>query len=247
MYKQIFIADLEIMNIQEYYEKLNDSCQKIFQDTLSDLENFGKVHYFSNCLFDFAEILNDKKESDLLKVVCSQIETSALHTSFGLYRQAFSSLRLSLEMGLGMVYFSAFKLDHYEWLNGKNDIKWSKIIDKESGVLSKRFAEAFFSELVDLVEENNTQAATVYRRLSEFVHGNFETWEENNLTLAKNELLIEKYFEYFVIVKEILLFALCCRFLKSLTIDNIDSIPFVLEEMGHCEGIRVFMGGQKGL
>ncbi len=233
------------MNIQDYYKKLNESCQNIFNSTLTDLDSFGKVHHFSTCLFEFSERLNDKKEGDLLKVVSSQIEISALDISFGLYRQAFSSTRLALEMGLGIVYFSAFKLEHYEWLSGKADIKWSKIIDKENGVLSKRFANAFFPELSQSIEEYNFIAVSIYRQLSEFVHGNYETWEESGLSLSKNDDLTKRYFEYFELVKNVLLFALCCRFLKSFPSEKLDSMPFILEEMGHNESIRVFLGGPK--
>ena len=201
--------------------------------------------HFCNCLFEFSENIYDEKEKELLKVVSSQIEVSALNLSFGLYRQAFSALRLSLEMGLGIVHFSTFKLEHYEWLNGKADIKWSKLIDKDSGVLSRRFTDAFFPDLSSSVGDYNVRAAQVYRQLSEFVHGNCETWESKNLTISKNEDLIVKYFGYFTSVKEILLFSLCCRFLRSFSSDKIELMPFILEEMGHHESVRVFLGGPK--
>jgi len=233
------------MNVQDYYQKLNESCQTIFNSTIADLESFGKVHYFSTCLFEFADKLDDREEGNLLKVVSSQIEMSALSLSFGLYRQTFSSTRLALEMGLGVVYFSAFKLEHYEWLKGKADIKWSKIIDKENGVLSKRFANAFFPELSPFVEEYYATGATIYRQLSEFVHGTYETWEASGLVLSKNDDLIKKYFQYFDSVKDVLLFSLCCRFLKSFSSEKLDSMPFILEELGHNDSIRAFLGGPK--
>jgi hypothetical protein len=233
------------MNVQDYYSKLRDSCQSIFEGTITDLAAFGKIHHFSTCLFEFSENLNDKEESNLLKVVSSQMEISALNVSFGLYRQAFSSTRLALEMGLGIVYFSAFKLEHYEWLNGNTDIKWSKIIDNDNGVLSKRFAKAFCPELSQYVEEYGSTATNVYRKLSEFVHGNYETWEKGNLILSKNDDLLRRYFEYSDSVKNVLLFALCCRYLKSFSSSKIDSMPFILEELGHNDSIRFMICGSR--
>ena len=233
------------MNIQDYYRRLNGSCQNIFESTIGDSESFGNVHYFANCLFEFSALIDDQKEKELLKVVSSQIEVSALNLSFGLYRQAFSAMRLSLEMGLGVVYFSTFKLEHYEWLNGTADIKWSKLIDKDNGVLSKRFSDAFFPDLSPCIEEYHSKAIHVYRQLSEFVHGNFETWESNNLTLSKNDDLIMRYFNYLTSVREIMLLCLCCRFLTSFSRDQIDSISFLGEELGHHESIRVLIGGPK--
>lgn len=230
------------MNIQDYYRRLSDSCQNIFEATISDSESFGNVHHLATCLFEFSALISDEKEKELLKVVSSQIEISALNLSFGLYRQAFSAMRLSLEMGLGVIYFSAFKLEHHEWLNGNADIKWSKLIDKDNGVLSRRFSDAFFLDLSPFIGEYHSKAIYVYRQLSQFVHGNFETWESNNLMLLRNEDLITKYFDYLTSVKEILLFCLCCRFLKSFSRNQIESMSFLGDELGHYESIRLLIG-----
>ncbi len=234
------------MNINDYFNKINEICQKIFTETLEDTSSFGKVHHLSSCLFEFSENLNDKHESDLLRAVSSQVEASALSLSLGLYRQAFSSLRLALELGLGTVHFSLFKLEHHEWLIGKNDIKWSKLINEENGVLSQRLTTAFFPELNDNIEEYNGKASNVYRKLSEFVHGNYETWEKSGLVLKKNDELISRYFLYLESVKEVLLFALCCRYMKTFTIPQLESMQFISEDLGHVEPIRLLMGGPKG-
>lgn len=233
------------MNITNYFNKINDNCQTIFKETLGDAASFGKVHHLSSCLFEFSENLVDKQESSLLRAVSSQIEASALSLSLGLYRQAFSSLRLALELGLGTVHFSLFKLEHHEWLLGKSDIKWSKLINEENGILSHRIAVAFFPELNDHVKEYNDKASSVYRRLSEFVHGNYETWEKSGLVLKKNDDLISRYFRYLESVKEVLLFALCCRYLKSLQPSQLESMQFISEDLGHIEPIRLLMGGPK--
>jgi hypothetical protein len=233
------------MNVKDYFDKINDKCQTIFHETLKDTASFGKVHHLSSCLFEFSENLIDEHERSLLRAVCSQIEASALSLSLGLYRQAFSSLRLALELGLGTVHFSLFKLEHHEWLIGSTDIKWSKLIDEENGILSHRVTAVFFPELNDHVKEYKDKASNVYRKLSEYVHGNYETWEKSGLVLKKNEELISSYFRYLESVKEVLLFALCCRYLKSLTSQKLEAMQFISEDLGHVEPIRLLMGGPK--
>jgi hypothetical protein len=233
------------MNVRDYFDKINDKCQTIFQDTLKETESFGKVHHLSSCLFEFSENLNDENERSLLRAVCSQIEASALSLSLGLYRQAFSSLRLALELGLGTVHFSLFKLEHHEWLIGCTDIKWSKLINEENGILSHRVTSVFFPELNDHVKEYNDKASNVYRKLSEYVHGNYETWEKSGLVLKKNDELISSYFRYLESVKEVLLFALCCRYMKSLTSPQLEAMQFISDDLGHVEPIRLLMGGPK--
>ena len=233
------------MNINDYFNKINDNCQKIFKETLADTASFGKVHHLSSCIFEFSENLTDKNESNLLRAVSSQIEASALSLSLGLYRQAFSSLRLALELGLGTVHFSLFKLEHHEWLIGKNDIKWSKLINEENGVLSQRLTTAFFPELNAHIKEYNDKASNVYRKLSEFVHGNYETWEKSGLLLKKNDELILRYFRNLESVKEVLLFSLCCRYMKTMTMAQLEIMQFISEDLGHVEPIRILTGGPK--
>jgi hypothetical protein len=233
------------MNIQEYFNKINVSCQRIFHETLLDTSSFGKVHHLSACVFEFSEHLVDIHESNILRAVSSQIEASALSLALGIYRQAFSSLRLALELGLGTIYFSLFKLDHNEWLKGKADIKWSKLIDSDNGVLSKRVSTAFYPELNDYVNEYNEKAGSVYRKLSEFVHGNYETWDKSGLIISKNEELISRYFRHLESVKEVLLFSLCCRYLKTLSPLQLETMQFISEDLGHIEPIRLLLGGPK--
>ncbi len=233
------------MNIVDYFNKINACSQKIYQETLLDSSSFGKAQHLSTCIFEFAENLNDAEEKKLFNAVSSQIESGSLILSLGFYRQAFFSLRLVLEMGLGAVYFSLFKLEYQEWLKGKADIKWSKLIDSDNGVLSKRLTDAFFPELSEDIDEYNKKARTVYRELSEFVHGNHETWVKSGLILSKNDEFISHYFTYLESVQEVLLFTLSCRYLKVLSPGHLEDMNFILEDFSHIEPIRVLLGGPK--
>ena len=233
------------MNIREYYTRVNTSCQAIFEETVLDSSGLGRVHHVSSCLYEFSENLTDADEINLLRSVSSQIESSSLSLCLGLYRQAFSSLRLALELGLGTVYFSLYKLEHREWLQGMGDIKWSKLICEENGVISSRLAAAYFNDLKEYAKEYNLKASTVYRKLSEFVHGNYETWKRSGIVLKKNDELITKYFTYVESVKEVLLFSLCCRYMKQMTQVQFDSMQFLIEDLGHVEPIRLMLGGPK--
>ena len=98
---------------------------------------------------------------------------------------------------------------------------------------------------VEIVDYNN-RAKSVYRKLSEYVHGNNETWERSGLTLEYNEELKKRYFELFKEVSDILLFILNCRYLKSLDAETLDNISeFLLDELSHISAIREFLGGAK--
>lgn len=178
----------------------------------------------------------------MLITVSSQIEMSLLNVTLGMYRQAFSSIRLAFEIALGLVYFSVNKLEHIEWIKGINDIKWSKLIDAENGILSKRYSKAFFEELSEKILIYNSKAKEIYRDMSEFVHGNYDTWEKSGLVLKYNKELEDKYFILLKEMTKVILFVLCCRYLKSINKDKLENISdFIREEINDIEEIRKYL------
>lgn len=79
----------------------------------------------------------------------------------------------------------------------------------------------------------------MYRSLSEFVHGNNETWTRSGLELVYNEDLVSDFFTYFHEVCEVVLFTLSIRYLKNIDKDNLD---FLGTELSHIEPIRIYLG-----
>ena len=153
------------MKIEEYLSHLNAESQSIFQKSLKFRNELGKAHHYSSCLYEFAENITDSSEKEILKTVSSQLESSTLNACQGMYRQAFSSLRLALEMGLAAAHFSVHKLELHEWLGGRADIKWSALIDENNGVLSKRFADAFFPEFNNDIGIYRKKSSEIYRNV----------------------------------------------------------------------------------
>ncbi|TKB05562.1 hypothetical protein FCL48_24460 [Desulforhopalus sp. IMCC35007] len=203
------------MRIEEYFSKLNSESQFIFNQSLAFREKLGKTHHFSSCVYEFAQNIYDESEKEILKTVSSQLESATFTACLGMYRQASASLRLALEMGLAAAYFSAHKMDLHEWLNGDADIKWTTLIDPDNGVLSSRFTSAFFEEFSQDSNHYLEKSKCIYRALSEFVHGNNDTWAGSGIELKFDKDCLERYFEYNGAVCEIILFVLSCRYLKS--------------------------------
>lgn len=233
------------MNINEYLTNLNDQTKAILNDSLKYQTQLGKAHHLSSCIFEFSEQISDEAEKNILITVSSQLEAATLNAAMGLYRQAFASLRLAFEMGLGAAHFSVHKLEFSEWLDGHADIKWSTLVDEDNGVISKRFSNAFFKELNDDVQVYREKAILAYRNLSEYVHGNNETWARSGLKIRYNEPLLEFYFESFKSVVEVIIFVLTCRYIKSFDANELESLLFISEELSHICAIREAFGGPK--
>ncbi|MHC3994608.1 hypothetical protein ACXWTF_07235 [Thiomicrolovo sp. ZZH C-3] len=230
------------MDIQEYFNRLNSESQTIFIQTISEKEKLGTLHHLSSCVYEYAECLLDPQEKEILVTVSAQLESANLNVVLGLYRQAFSSLRLAFEMGLAAMYFSVNKLELHEWLDGRTDIKWSSLVDEDNGVLSKRFTQAFFSECSEHSIVYRRKAISVYRKLSEYVHGNNETWQNSGLELGYNATLFELYCDYFTSVAKVILFTAVCRYAKQFDESTRESLQFVPEELNEVEPIRKLFG-----
>lgn len=228
------------MKIEEYFKNFNRESQKHLQKSLENTDVLAKSHYIASSIHEFSSCLFDNDERNMLLIVCTQLETATFNLSLGMYREAFSSLRLAFEIGLGVIYFSIHKLQHSEWIKG-GDLRWSWIIDKDNGVLTKRFSHAFFTELSEEISDFREKAIVLYRNLSEYVHGNNETWRKDKINIKFNSLLYNKYHGFFNEVSEILLFTLSCRYLKSLTEDDIDSLIFLNDELRHIKPIRDYL------
>lgn len=234
------------MKIEKYLDELNEKSQQIYALSISDTENLGKAHHFASFIAEFSENIFDENEKKMFHTVAIQLESATLNLLYGMYRQAYTSLRLAFELGLGTIHFSVHKMEHKEWMQGGIDIKWAKLIDEENGIISERFSRAFFPELKESMNEFNKKSKKIYRKMSEFVHGNNETWTRSGLTIQYNHDLNKEYYELYNEVAEILIFIMCCRYLKSFKKEQIENISgFLLEEIHHISAIRLLLGGVK--
>ncbi len=243
VYRKIIAKDS--MNIQEYFSKLNEESQTIFKESILASGQLGRAHHFASCIYEFSEYIPDPLEKGMFVTVSTQLESATLNLTLGMYRQAFASLRLALEMGLGATHFSIHKMELNEWLDGRADIKWSSLVDEENGVLSKRFSKAFFSELSNEMSSYRDKAISTYRKLSEFVHGNNETWVKSGLKVSYNKDLFDAYFIHLTAVSEVLIFITTCRYVKLFDDAALESLQFIPEELNHIPVIREVFGGPK--
>lgn len=231
----------------EHLEALRKRLNDVFDETIAAEKPAGKSHYYSTCLFELGQQLEDHAIAGLIETVAAQLESATLFSTFGLYRQAFSALRLALELGLGASYFSVHRLELNEWLGGRGDIKWSHLIDEDRGVLSPRFAKAFFPELTKEAEIFSNRTKQLYRELSEFVHGNHETWVDSGLAISFKSDVNDRYHDKCQDVFEVVLFTLSFRYLKDLSETKLDEVEFIKEELNHFGPIRRIFGGPEDI
>lgn len=91
-------------------------------------------------------------------------------------------------------------------------------------------------------EAYRKNATNVYRKLSEYVHGNNETWINGSIKIMYKNELFEQYCQYYQRVTESILFAATCRYAKSFDDTERESLQFLPEDFNHIEKIRELFG-----
>src|SRR5690606_23810848 len=214
------------MKTTEHYTELGKKANEILEKSLKnkDLDLLSSNHCF---LSDFAlwlEALKGRPEYDILKNAVKEYQMSILSNTLGLYQQAFMGLRFFFERTLVALLFSANEIELNLWKLGERDTYWNELIDENKGVFSPKFCKAFFPDLKDEISHFLAISKKVYRECSEYVHGNHSVINKIPDTLIYSEELFEEWNSKADIIKRIVLFTFCLRYLKSFSVSNIEKI-----------------------
>lgn len=234
------------MDVIAYYEELHSVCRETLRQTFGEdtSAHLGVSHNYVSDLEKWIIVLSDRPECRMLESASREYQFALLAVVQGQYRQAFSALRLFLELSLGAVYFSANELKLHLWYRGEEDLVWSSIVHSGTGVFSKKFARCFFEGLEDEVGRYRRIAGELYRECSEYVHGNAGTQEALPQALRFSGETFCDWCEKDESARLVVSFALAMRHLNLVKKSDIDQLePVVLDELRHLPAIRSFFGG----
>jgi len=228
----------KFMKVTDHYKKLGQDAIEIIEKSMAndDLDLLSSNHAF---LHDFAiwlEILKDRPESTILKNAIKEYQLALLSNNQGMYQQAFMGLRFFLERTFVAILFSANEIELNLWKIGERDTYWNEIagIDKESkqiqGIFSQKFCKAFFPELKNELNHFFTITTKVYRECSEYVHGNKSVIDKIPEKLEYSKELFYEWNAKADIIKRVILFAFCLRYLNQLKPEEIKKISVTISE-----------------
>jgi hypothetical protein len=129
-------------------------------------------------------------------------------------------------------------------LDNRADTVWGAITEKDGGVLSQRFARAFFPELAKHVQHYRELAVALYRECSECVHGNTPKCIPLPAALEFNQAVFDLWHSKASVVVLVAHFILSLRYLSGFYETEVSELePFLSDRMGHLEEIRNLLGG----
>lgn len=199
---------------------------------------------FTGDLAGWAKALTPSPEARLYARAEQEYLACLINVAQGQYCNAFKGLRLVLELTIQGAYLSANLVELNEWLRNSLDTNWATLMDPNQGPLSARFADSFYPDLKEHVGSFSTMAGTLYRELSETIHGNIPKHIPLPSSFAFDDDTFELWHRKAATTRIICLFCLAMRYLREMSEDKRSIVEnSVIEQLGHIAAIRILFGG----
>lgn len=228
------------LDLKEHYDNIGEAARLVRQDSLADPTPLQAAHAIVDEIKIWQEVLGARPEAVIFDQIVSGLELGLFALVSGLYRQAYGSLRLAVELTAGVCWFSTNRLELAEWQSGERDLIWKEITNQDEGVLSARFRKAFFPELKEELKYNGLNKK-LYRELSEFVHGHASTWGgADNIKYDQklHQAWLERLDTYMVVTSVLL----SLRYLQEIGTDDVARLaPVLRSRVGHVSAITAYL------
>jgi hypothetical protein len=229
------------LDLKEHYDKISEAARLVRQDSLRNLAPLQAAHSAIDEIRLWQKILGARPEASIFDQIISGLELGLFALVSGLYRQAYGSLRLTVELTAGLCWFSTNRLDLAEWQSGERDLIWKEITNEDEGVLSPRFRKAFFPELNNEERRYNGLNKKLYRELSEYVHGNARTWAGPD-DIKYDEKLHRAWFEKLETYMVVTMVLLSLRYLQEVEDSAVGELaPNLRSRVGHVSAIAEYL------
>lgn len=231
---------------RQIVEALHAACGKAVAasfDVRFDQEN-GQSYGLASDLDAWGRVLRDQVELQLYAAASAEYVSAFLNVSQGQYRNSFKSLRLVLELVLQGVYLSTNLVLLEEWLAGEADTNWQAILHQDNGIFAKRFCRVFMPDVVDEIDAFKTLADTLYREMSECIHGNVPDRIPLPAQVAFDEPTFQLWHKKVGTIRLLVNFVLAMRYFEELGEEELGLIgPILMDQLGHLSAVRRRLGG----
>lgn len=183
--------------------------------------------------------IDGRAEAPLLRLAAKEYQFALYAIATGSYRHAFTGFRLTFELALATVYFSAYEIKFRNWERDVGDIVWASIVDDDNGVYATNFIRAFQPDAAAHGKQYAALAKSVYRECSQYVHGNAKTHTRSDLELGFRKDLFGIWHEHADTVMLCTKFAYFARYLPHLPTVQKDGLEHLaLESLGHLNFVQ---------
>lgn len=224
------------MTVADHYRGLAQRGYVLMDAMCSDGASLAAQTRSHNFIADFELMrlaISERPEAELLQVAITEFQFSLYALSIGSYRHAFSSLRLTFELLLAAVYFSAYEIKLRKWIANGEDIVWSALVDRENGIFTNNFIGAFFPEMRTEGAAFRAMAEKVYRECSEYVHGKYHTHAAADAEREFDAQMFTAWHDRADTMRLAFVFAFASRYLNLLPVAERNRVePIMIDSLG---------------
>lgn len=235
-------------DITEMYSSTLNGAKSVMERVLSEKSDaLAECHALLADFHKIFSVIQARTEAPIYASAIHDMQMSMFVVSLGAYRQAFATLRKSLETVVSGCYFSGNLCELKMWEKGKRDIRWTEMLEGENGALGKKFVEAFSDVNQVEVEKYKEIAFGVYRELSGYVHNERRTSYSDGINLLYSEVEFEKFVINFKSVADVSLFLLTLRYLEEFSSEELGDVENIVNDrLGDIRSFQLIIGGQSG-
>ncbi|MEU0953706.1 hypothetical protein ABZ353_15405 [Streptomyces niveus] len=232
-------------SIEDHLHSLHEEAGVTIEKTAkANATSIGRLIRLDLDIQVFEQQISGRPESAQLSQARKEFGYATYAASCGLYRLAYGSVRLFLELGFASVFFSANEYLRRKWLSDRHDFSWSKALDENEGVLSKSFVREFNEDVIDSAPYYAGSAAECYRHCSQFIHGKASETNKLPEIIGYSEEVLEDWITTAESSANSVLFLLYCRYSSEL-LDSDDGGKLhaaIADSFGHIPAVRGALG-----
>jgi hypothetical protein len=210
-------ADFDLGPIARRLRELHEDVRScLSQSTREHSQELGLILQIESDIGIWERRTERYPSSVLLNNARRELGFAIYSVSSGLYLQAYSNLRLFLELSFASVYFSVHEIERRRWLDNRLNFSWSAALEKENGVLSPNFVREFLPRAVEEAPYFGSEAIRVYGNCSQFIHGKTVATERLPRTVAYRADVLLDWHENARLAATCVLYLLYCRYADEL-------------------------------
>lgn len=231
------------VDMHQYLQDLQTATSRCSESAVADHRGaLGAVHQVDDDIRLWVGLISGP-EVDQLRAARRELALAEFCAASGLYRQAFASLRLFLELSFAAVHFSAHEFERRRWQSDKTDFSWSRALDEETGLLSKQFVDEFAPQCRGDASKYAGDAARTYRYCSQFIHGKAKVTESLPEALDYSSEAVSDWCNHASLCGTAVLFLLYIRYGADLSAHSDAALSEVLiNRFGHLSSMRLSLG-----
>jgi hypothetical protein len=187
--------------------------------------------------------ITGRPEHEVLAKARRELGFTVYSACSGLYLQAFSNLRVFMELSFAAITFSVDDLRRRQWLADDFSFSFSKKVAEEDGLFSSAYLKAYREDAIEEAVQFRQLAQRIYRHCSQFAHGKLPVTERLPDTLRYSDDALVDWARTARDAARCVIFLIYCRYADELLpSDNGLLASTLAHSLSHLSSVRKAVG-----